>query len=300
MDKEITFEGKTWRVSASPLQDASGQEVGDLLVMFDLTAQTEAYARFLGLIGASGGVILVFLLSFVFVLLRAPIRASGPRPRNCAGARKSIVALRKRPPGNHALRSGRRHYRPERGLCRHHRGPQGENHRLQHAPAAARRSDAPGPQASLSGRPGYYEGEYLSVTGGRATRVRAFFRSVYSETGSFQGGVSIFEDYTERFQAEQNRQEYLNFLQILLNAIPNPVFYKDTNGGFFWAATKPVRRPGAGPKPTWWASRSLRCIPGNWRNSMTPKTGNYSTTQACWSMKSPRRPRRQQEKLHYP
>jgi PAS domain S-box-containing protein len=33
-----------------------------------------------------------------------------------------------------------------------------------------------------------------------------------------------------RRKAEQKQQEYLNFLQILMDAIPNPVFYKDSQG----------------------------------------------------------------------
>jgi PAS domain S-box-containing protein len=44
--------------------------------------------------------------------------------------------------------------------------------------------------------------------------------------------VSIFEDFTDKFQAEQKLQANLNFLQTLINAIPNPVFYKDTNGTY--------------------------------------------------------------------
>jgi PAS domain S-box-containing protein len=233
MDKEITFEGKTWRVAASPLQDASGQEVGDLLVMFDITAQTEAYARFLGLIGASGGVILVFLLSFVFVLLRHTDQGIRAQTAELRRSEEKYRLLFENAP------LGIMHYdqdgfitdlneafaaiigAPKERIIGFNMPQQLRDDQMRQAL-----------EASLSGRPGYYEGEYLSVTGGRATRVRAFFRSVYSETGSFQGGVSIFEDYTERFQAEQNRQEYLNFLQILLNAIPNPVFYKDTHGIF--------------------------------------------------------------------
>ncbi len=238
MDKEITFEGKTWQVAASPLQDASGREVGDLLVMFDITAQTEAYARFLGLVGASGGVILVFLLSFVFVLLRHTDQGIRAQTAELRRSEEKYRLLFENAP------LGIMHYdqdgtitdlneafaaiigAPKERILGFNMPQQLRNDQMRQAL-----------MASLSGRPGYFEGEYLSVIGGRATQVRAFFRSVFSETGSFQGGVSIFEDYTERFQAEQNRQEYLNFLQILLDAIPNPVFYKDT-GGIFLGCNK--------------------------------------------------------------
>lgn len=86
--------------------------------------------------------------------------------------------------------------------------------------------------ASLAGQTGYYEGEYLSVTGGKGTQVRAFFRGVSSEKGKFLGGVSIFEDYTDKFRAEQKQKEYLNFIQSLMDAIPNPIFYKDLKGQY--------------------------------------------------------------------
>jgi len=46
-EREITFQGKDWRVSASPLQDASGKEVGNLLVMREITTVKAAHARLL-------------------------------------------------------------------------------------------------------------------------------------------------------------------------------------------------------------------------------------------------------------
>jgi PAS domain S-box-containing protein len=85
---------------------------------------------------------------------------------------------------------------------------------------------------SLAGGLGYYEGEYLSVTGGKTTPLRAFYRSIFAENGDFLGGVCIIEDYTEKFQVEREKQESLNFLQILMDAMPNPVFYKDTAGRY--------------------------------------------------------------------
>jgi diguanylate cyclase (GGDEF)-like protein/PAS domain S-box-containing protein len=69
-DREIAFAGKDWRVFAMPLPDASGQEVGDLLIMFDITAEHEAFVRLLALGGTVGGVLLTLLLSFIVVLLR--------------------------------------------------------------------------------------------------------------------------------------------------------------------------------------------------------------------------------------
>ena len=77
-DREIAFNGKNWRVSATPLKDASGADVGDLLVMRDVTAEVAAFARLTALGGTAGAVLLAMLLGFIYALLRrtdAGIRA---------------------------------------------------------------------------------------------------------------------------------------------------------------------------------------------------------------------------------
>jgi PAS domain S-box-containing protein len=77
-EREIASDGRDWRVSAIPLQDASGTDVGDLLIMRDVSAEKAAFARLLALGGTTGAVLLTVLLGFIFVLLRrtdAGIRA---------------------------------------------------------------------------------------------------------------------------------------------------------------------------------------------------------------------------------
>ncbi len=70
MDRAIAFAGKDWRTFAIPLPDASGQEVGDLLIMIDITAENTAFAHLLALGGTVSGVLLSLLLGFILVLLR--------------------------------------------------------------------------------------------------------------------------------------------------------------------------------------------------------------------------------------
>ncbi|MBF0494282.1 MAG: response regulator [Candidatus Omnitrophica bacterium] len=67
---EVNFDGKTWVAAAMPVQDASGAEVGELLVMRDVSAEKVAFVRMMAISGAVGIMILVLLLSFVYVLLR--------------------------------------------------------------------------------------------------------------------------------------------------------------------------------------------------------------------------------------
>jgi PAS domain S-box-containing protein len=55
---------------------------------------------------------------------------------------------------------------------------------------------------ALAGKTSYYEGDYLSVTGGKLTPMRAFYSPVLTDDGRFLGAVGIFEDMTERKRQE--------------------------------------------------------------------------------------------------
>lgn len=60
---------------------------------------------------------------------------------------------------------------------------------------------------ALDGRVSHYEGEYVSVTGGKTTPLRATFRRIDTEDGGFLGAVGIIEDITERSRAEKALRE---------------------------------------------------------------------------------------------
>ncbi|MCY2930673.1 MAG: ATP-binding protein [Planctomycetota bacterium] len=77
-DRELLADGTDWWVSAVPLEDVSGAEVGDLLIMRDMTGAKMAFARLMTLGGAAGAVLLSLLIAFIYVLLHradAGIRA---------------------------------------------------------------------------------------------------------------------------------------------------------------------------------------------------------------------------------
>ncbi len=70
MDKEISSDGRDWHAIASSLKDASGKEVGCLLVMRDITVEKAAFARTMMLSGVAGVVLLAAMLGLIIVLLR--------------------------------------------------------------------------------------------------------------------------------------------------------------------------------------------------------------------------------------
>jgi len=84
-DREITFDGKGWRASATPLQDASGTEVGCLEVMRDISTEKAAFVRLLALGGTGGAVLLALLIGFIYALLH----------RTDASIRAQLAALQK-------------------------------------------------------------------------------------------------------------------------------------------------------------------------------------------------------------
>ncbi|MFZ0930021.1 MAG: PAS domain S-box protein [Syntrophobacteraceae bacterium] len=63
---------------------------------------------------------------------------------------------------------------------------------------------------AIEGGFGHYEGDYLSILGGKTTPMRAIYRRINAEDGKFLGGVGIFEDITDRKNAEKVLRESEN------------------------------------------------------------------------------------------
>ncbi|MBF0497281.1 MAG: PAS domain S-box protein [Deltaproteobacteria bacterium] len=76
---------------------------------------------------------------------------------------------------------------------------------------------------TLNGKSGYYEGDYRSITGGKITPIRTIFQRIVSQDGSFIGAVGLFEDITEREQAEElvrkSEQRYRDVVENANDAI---------------------------------------------------------------------------------
>lgn len=66
----LTFGGTSRRITFLPLMDVSDNEVGHFLVLYDTSAQREAFARLLHVIGAGCLLLLALLLGFFYVVLK--------------------------------------------------------------------------------------------------------------------------------------------------------------------------------------------------------------------------------------
>ncbi len=81
--------------------------------------------------------------------------------------------------------------------------------------------------ASLDGQTGYFEGDYLSVSGGKLTPLRAFCQPIVTPGGKVLGGVSIFEDFTEKKQAEEALRDSKERLNLTLAATGIGIWERD-------------------------------------------------------------------------
>ncbi|MEI6033800.1 MAG: ATP-binding protein [Verrucomicrobiae bacterium] len=68
--REIKLNGKDWRISAEPLREVSGKEVGDLLILRDISTETAAFNRERILSVMVEAALLSLFLGFIYILLR--------------------------------------------------------------------------------------------------------------------------------------------------------------------------------------------------------------------------------------
>lgn len=67
---EESLRDGAWRVAATPIKEASGREVGRLLVMLDISAQRASFRKLASLVAAITAATLGLLMAFLFRLLR--------------------------------------------------------------------------------------------------------------------------------------------------------------------------------------------------------------------------------------
>lgn len=78
---------------------------------------------------------------------------------------------------------------------------------------------------------GYFEGDYTTITSGKTTPIRIFFKAIRSSDQTIIGGVGIVEDFTERKRAEQQIEYHATYdsltglpnRRLLLNQLNNEI-----------------------------------------------------------------------------
>lgn len=80
---------------------------------------------------------------------------------------------------------------------------------------------------ALSGKTGYYEGDYQSLAGKRVTSVRAVYVPISSEEGRLLAVAGFFEDIGAQKQAEEALRKSKEYLDKIINCISDPIFVKD-------------------------------------------------------------------------
>jgi signal transduction histidine kinase/CheY-like chemotaxis protein/HPt (histidine-containing phosphotransfer) domain-containing protein len=81
--RDIACDGKEWSAAASVLKDASGEAIGSLLIMRDLSTEKAEFARLMTLMGAGISIVLALMLGVTYILLH----------RADAGIRRQQAAL---------------------------------------------------------------------------------------------------------------------------------------------------------------------------------------------------------------
>lgn len=66
---EVTFGGQTWVMYKKFLHDSSGNRVGEILMMHDITTDKEAFIRFSLLSSAIGAILVLFIMGVIYALL---------------------------------------------------------------------------------------------------------------------------------------------------------------------------------------------------------------------------------------
>ena len=98
---DVTCNGKSWKMEATPLRDVAGREVADLLVLRDLTREANDFRYLLTLVSMVGLIILSLLISVSYVVLshtdagilaqQATLRASEGRFAQLAEQSRTIT-----------------------------------------------------------------------------------------------------------------------------------------------------------------------------------------------------------------
>jgi PAS domain S-box-containing protein len=80
---------------------------------------------------------------------------------------------------------------------------------------------------ALAGNQSLFEGEYITVTGNKYTQIRANFSPSFDADGSVSGVIGIFENLSERLQADQELTKSKAEFEAIFHSISDAVVFVD-------------------------------------------------------------------------
>ncbi len=81
-DIEISYDEKDWRVTMIPIKDASDKEIGDMMLMNDISVDNDKFVRFIAMNATFGIILIGAFLGSVLLLLRRTGRNIRAQQRN--------------------------------------------------------------------------------------------------------------------------------------------------------------------------------------------------------------------------
>jgi len=238
---EAAFGDAAWRIMAIPLRDASGVEVGDLLVLRNISETKAAYQKLMALAAGGGMVLVAGLFGFLLVLLRhtdagiraqqaelqkseehlsATLRSIGDGVIACdaEGVVVSLNTVAERLTG--WTTAGAMGHPVEEVFCIVNTGTRAT-------------TESPVARALREGVViGLANNNTLIAKDGTEYTIADSCAPIHGADNTVIGAVLVFRDVTEEYQRREQLRESELFLNLLLQSIPVPVFYKDIQGRY--------------------------------------------------------------------
>ncbi len=233
-----------WSCRAVPIKDGAGRHAGDLVILRDLSREKAASLQWMGtvlfLVGALGAG-LILLLSFTAGRAEERLGAAVTGREREYEARRRIeehLVATLRSIGDGVISTDTTGcitkmnlvaekltgWTEAEGMGR----PIEEIFRIVHARTRAR-SENPVERTLREGViGGMADHSVLIAKEGAERQIADSCAPIRDDTGAILGAVLVFRDVTEEYQMREELRERSDFIQMILDAIPAPIFYKDT------------------------------------------------------------------------
>ena len=87
---DAVFQGLDWKVALLPLKDVSGETVGDLMLMRDISREKAAFAKVMGVSGLGAAGLVLGLFGFLYILLKRTDQGAKQRARALSKSQEDL------------------------------------------------------------------------------------------------------------------------------------------------------------------------------------------------------------------